>query len=175
MTGKGTQPSQQACPSERWPTDDLMSLLTATNATEALTAINDLYMVFADIVAASSGNIGIVLDNIGYGQSYRTVKGYFLKVHYLQSAAAMWIEAANTVQSLSGGCTVLDNAVSVGGYSEGGFSAFVYGLALEGLGVQVLSAQLGAAPFDYGVQAVATASKLFSPPSQSCVCVCVCV
>lgn len=72
------------------------------------------------------------------------------KLHRL-ATVPLWLTAQEIVSNMTSGCTELDNAVTVGGYSEGGYASFAISLALNRLGVSILSCNAGGAPWDGGV------------------------
>jgi hypothetical protein len=56
-----------------------------------------------------------------------------------------------TVES-NGVCTLVDRVATVSGYSEGGYAALVGALALEQMGVRILSTHIGGAPLNLELQ-----------------------
>lgn len=68
---------------------------------------------------------------------------------YRQASIPLWLTTQEMIKTLTGGCTELDNFVTVGGYSEGGYVAFAIGQSLQRIGVTVLSCNVGATQWNH--------------------------
>lgn len=137
---------QQDIPSEIYPEN----LVTAIEnlADESV----GLYCIIGGLIAASSGTINVAPDYIGYGQSYLSPRGYTVLKLYQQAAAVSWLKAKNEVQVMSNGCTMVQNAATIGGYSEGGSSAVAAALAYQAMGLDIIGVSSGAGPFEFNAQ-----------------------
>ena len=85
---------------------------------------------------------------------------------YQQSAVTLWLGTQSMIANMTGGCTELDNAVTVAGYSEGGMAAFPVSQALNRIGVTILSCIAGAPVTDvtlWGKWAVGTYESIVCP------------
>lgn len=114
------------------------------NQSEIASRLNTLVDIFVPLIIGGTGAVTVVPDYVGYGQSYRTPKSLAVKQSYQRVGTTVWLEAMRTLGS--GGCTVLEPSLTVGGISEGGYAAFAWTLALVDMGFDVLSAQIGAGP-----------------------------
>jgi len=144
----GTTVSTQLVPSEYYPSD--LSTFIDLNADdqEQISLFLGLYDVVAAIFASANGVVSIAPDYIGYGQSYLSPKSYAVINMYQQAAGVSWLKAKTQVERSTNGCTTFQKAVTIAGYSEGGFSAVAAALALQAMNISVTGVATGGAPFD---------------------------
>ena len=118
------------------------------NSTELQLRVFDLYLVWVGLIASSSGAATIAPDGLGFGQSYLQRKGFLQPSLYQQASSVLFRKAQKEVPAMTGGCVELTPSVTLAGYSEGGLAAFVSGLGLNQMGVQVNAAAIGAPLLD---------------------------
>jgi len=131
-------------PSEVFP-ENLADFLQ--NDPDPSLALRALYNVMGGLIAASTGVVSVVPDYVGFGQSSNFAKSLSAKL-YRQSSVPLWLEAQTMIANITEGCTQLDNIATVGGYSEGGYASFAIALALDRIGVSILSCNSGAGAWD---------------------------
>ena len=98
--------------------------------------------------AAAAGAIVIAPDFLGYGSSLPTHnRTYGVMESYQQAAVVSWLATQNWIERESGGCTLLDDVVSMEGTSEGGYAVLAASMALrQSLGLRILHV-MASAPF----------------------------
>jgi hypothetical protein len=130
--------AQQGIPSEVYPDNLGAAIDKLSDIDVQMDQVGILYDVIGGLIAASSGTINVAPDYIGYGQSYLSPRSYGVVKLYQQAAAVSWLKAKKEVQAMSNGCTTVQNAATVGGYSEGGFSAVAAALAYQAMGMDII-------------------------------------
>lgn len=156
----GTTAGSQRAPSGLFPSN-FTAAVTQTNNTVLVYTVASLLDIIPAVIGASAGAVGIMPDYIGYGESYQFAKSYLVSSLYQQASVTLWLAARHMLASVAAAgdpCTVLDNVVTVIGYSEGGYAAFSACLAFNQLTVgqskvRILSCKPGGAPLglDYVV------------------------
>jgi hypothetical protein len=141
----GTEVEVNQCPSEQWPESVGVLLADPNIAVYNYFRFRNLY---AGAFAASSGTVSVLPDYIGYGESTQFNRSYVAPLPYQQAVMTSFVAAQNWVYETSGGCSQLDDVVTVTGYSEGGYAAIVGAQALDDKGVKVLSVHPGGTPYD---------------------------
>jgi len=101
-------------------------------------------LVPAMMAVATGKYVGLVVDNMGFGESIDCFKGTFVRKAYQTPALPLWLATQDLVADMSGCKTQLTNKAIVNGYSEGGFGALAVAEALDGIGVDIILAQSGA-------------------------------
>jgi pimeloyl-ACP methyl ester carboxylesterase len=107
--------------------------------------------LWSGMTSASSGAIALYPDFIGYGESTDWNRTYLSKEPYMQAAAVAWLDSNN---QFNGDCITseLEDAVTVTGFSSGGYAAVNAAVALDQLGTEVLALYVIAAPLNLEVQ-----------------------
>lgn len=147
---RGAQVNINAGPSDRWPLS-VSAVLGSSNVT-----FQNKVLLFRDFlassVAATAGAISILPDFIGFGASKSFSRPFLAPLPYEQAFAMSWLATQKFIESSSRGCTNLDNVATVSGYSEGGYAAVVGALALQQLGVRILSLHPGGGPYNVDIE-----------------------
>jgi hypothetical protein len=100
---------------------------------------------------ASMGIPAIMPDYFGYGVSNAKVyKGYVIRQSYEASIVPIWYMAARILREESNCRTELANALTLTGYSEGGYVGPVIATALHKLGWNIIKVHAGATPAKVG-------------------------
>jgi hypothetical protein len=151
LTMHGTTIDVRDAPTESFPaniTETLSSLQSQAEVTNFLLSYTSLW---SGMTSASSGAIALYPDFIGFGQSTDWNRTFLLKEPYMQSAAVAWLDANN---QFNGNCSTseLEDAVTVTGFSEGGYAAVNAAVALDQLGTEVLALYAIAAPLNLEIQ-----------------------
>jgi len=104
--------------------------------------------IMVPLLTATSGNVALAPDNLGYGASYDYHIGYIIRRQYQTSAIPLWYKAQEMVRGMINNCSMqLGNSAFVAGYSEGGYGAIAIAEALDNcLGVSVSKVMAGAGP-----------------------------
>lgn len=164
-----TTSGSQNGPSSAFPSNLTAELQVSAAQTAQLVFL--IIDIIPGLIGASAGTVLVIPDNIGYGESYEYPKSYLINSLYQQSSMTLWL-AARRMLSFSSTpntpCTELDTAVSVNGYSEGGYSAFSACLAfdslkLEGSKIRILRCQTGGTAFDLDYVISYTLGKKYVP------------
>ena len=92
----------------------------------------------------------------------------------MQAAVVSWVAATKWLDEYSEGCTTAEPTVTIAGVSEGGYAAIPTAIALEQIGLRVLSVDAGAAPLDPEAAVSFAVGKCASPPGQLLCCSPVC-
>ena len=100
------------------------------------------------LIAASNGAISIMPDHLGHGESAIFNRPYLQPMPYMQTAVLSWLATKDYIRHVTNGDTIMDDVVTVTGYSEGGFSSIVGSQALKKLGVRIRSMHVGGVPYD---------------------------
>jgi hypothetical protein len=157
VSGHSTESNVNAGPSDLWPVD-----VTAVLASDVITDFQKVLQFrnfLASSVAASAGAISVMPDYIGYGESKSFDRAFLAPLPYRQAFSISYIAAKRYISNSSQGCTVLDDVATLSGYSEGGYASVVGAMALEQIGVQILSLRPGGAPYEPDIQAGFTVGK----------------
>jgi len=93
---------------------------------------------------AGAGSIVIAPDLVGYGSSLPTHnRTYTIFESYQQAAVVSWLSTKQWISEQSGGCTYLDDVVSMEGTSEGGYASLAASFAMRDIGVRILQVLAG--------------------------------
>lgn len=148
MANHGTTLDEQAVPSQIFP-DNLSAVFDDVDSEQGIQIrVFQLYWIWSGLMAAASGAVAILPDYLGYGVSYEHPRGYMNRYVYQQADAVLFFQSREYLREISDGCSILDQTVTLAGYSEGGYGSFAAGLALSELGVEIVTVQAGASPFD---------------------------
>lgn len=139
---------QNEIPSQVYPADFNSAFDLNATLEENILQLQALYDIIAGVVAASSGVVSIVPDYIGFGHSYLFPRSYVVVNLYQQAAAVSWLKAKKNVEEMSTGCTTFKKAVTIGGYSEGGYGALAAALAYQAMEIDVIGVSAGGAAYD---------------------------
>lgn len=102
-------------------------------------------------IPASMGIPALMPDYFGYGVSNAQIyKGYIIPQSYETSMIPLWYKTAQILRQESNCKTELGSAVTILGYSEGGFASIVLGQALHNLGWDVTRIHAGGVPAKAG-------------------------
>lgn len=160
ISNRGTTTDLYSSPSEFWPVN--VTDYTSTAPIEDIVVSMTNYLVPA--IFGVSGAIAIAPDFLGYGESYQTPRAYFVLGNMAQSGALAWLATQEFVRTVSNGCTVLEAAASVAGYSEGGTATIPVALALRALDVNVVGAYVGGGVYSPTIN-LAKAFEIFDEES----------
>lgn len=139
MVMHGTYPVVSDANTESFPANVTEYLAGLVSPSDFAAAILYFDHFIAGIVTASAGAVGLFPDFIGYGESAASHnRTYYVKELYMQAAAVAWLGAKKTFNGHA--CVLdLDNNVTVTGLSEGSYAAINAAVALDQLGVDILS------------------------------------
>ena len=151
VVGHGLTTDVNQGPSDLWP-DSVTEALHGSNATVA-NIFNTFHDFLVTVVAATSGAIGVQPDYIGYGESKDYNRTFFAHLPYKQAFGISYLAAQQYVANITNGCTMLDNAATVTGFSEGGYSCILGALAMEQNGVKILTLYPGSGPLEPNLEA----------------------
>lgn len=143
ISNRGTTSDLYFSPSEFWPAN-ITNYILSNTIEQILLGMTDY---LAPAIFGVWGAIAIAPDFVGYGESYLTPRAYFVLGNMAQSGALAWLATQEFVRTVSNGCTVLEAAASVSGYSEGGTATIPVALALRQLEVRVVGAYVGGAAY----------------------------
>lgn len=112
-------------------------------------------LLFLNLVVASTGVINIMPDYLGYGGyddagfwDNIAYKAYLIKKGYQTSIMPLWYKTAQIIQRDSKCASALGNAVSIFGYSEGGYVSVAMADTMYKAGINVVHVDAGGAPID---------------------------
>jgi hypothetical protein len=148
ISNRGTLSDLYLSPSEFWPANVTEYILSNT----LVDVLSSLGNGLTPVIFGASGAIAISPDFVGYGESYQTPRAFFVHGNQTQGGALAWLATQEFVRKTSNGCTVLEAAVSVSGYSEGGTATIPVALALRQLNVRVVGAYVGGAVYTPTIQ-----------------------
>jgi len=149
----GTPLSVDKAPTEVWPGDLGEALAAAIselpNQAKLLELIGNTLEYWVVLLFASAGTVGLAPDYIGYGASLATHnRAYLVANAYQQDVVVLFSTTKKFVRGLTGGCTLLEDTVTMSGTSEGGTGVIEGAIALRQLGVKVLQAFSAIGPID---------------------------
>jgi hypothetical protein len=136
-------------PTVEWPN----SVQDLINAVQNETVPTESYQQFMSkylpgMLAASSGSIGLFPDYFGYGESNNMNRALYWPRMHEQTTVVSYLKLQRYIASLTGGCTLLDDAVTIRGVEEGAAVAIVASDSLRRFGSESLTVFAGAGPLD---------------------------
>jgi pimeloyl-ACP methyl ester carboxylesterase len=167
VTMHTTTISQKEIPSQVYPADLNSAFDLNADLEVKMTQVQALYDIIAGVIAASSGVTSIVPDYIGYGHSYQYPRSYAVAYLYQQAATVSWLKAKKEVENMSTGCTTFKKAVTIGGYSEGGYGALAAALAYQAMEIDVIGVSAGGAAYDISGEIQFAMNQLENVPNVS--------
>jgi hypothetical protein len=145
---KGFNSLEQSCPSESWLDD--FSVFNTTDQDVFTDVFLQFFNGWTSMMIASAGVVVVAPDYLGFGQSYRSVKGNGILYAYQQAAAICLLKAKTVVEGT--GCTMMGPETSGSGFSEGGAAIAAGMKAVELLGQNITNVDIGGAPLNVTFQ-----------------------
>ena len=150
----GTPLSVDKAPTEVWPGDLGEAVAAAIgelpNQAKLVELIVNTLEYWGVLLFASAGTVGLAPDYLGYGASLATHnRAYLVANTYRQDVVILFSTTKQFVSGLTGGCTLLEDTVTMSGTSEGGSAVIEGAVALRQLGVEVLQAFSAVGPIDF--------------------------
>ena len=146
--GRGATIPLEGCPSERVPADWTQYI----QDNEVSDIIIDQLDTLVPAVFGGVGAVGIMPDFLGYGEAYQVDRPFLAKQFYARSYVLSYLATREYIRTATSGCNDLAPIVSVGGYSEGGYSTIPGALGLQSMGIEITGAYPGGAVFQPGIQ-----------------------
>jgi len=125
--------------SVKWPSDEQGGV----GAMARLSVGLYINFVPAMMAAATGKYVGLIVENMGYGESSECFKSTLVKKTYQTPVVPLWLATQDLVADMSDCSTELVNKVVVNGFSEGGFGSLAMSKALDDIGVDVILTQSG--------------------------------
>lgn len=115
----------------------------ATITEKGLDFYSEYYDLIAPFISAGAGAVTFVPDGPGYGESPNERRSIFVKTKYQASAVPLYLYGKDWLAKNGGGCAILSDAVTLGGFSEGGYASIAIAAAIDEVGATIVGVNTG--------------------------------